>query len=189
MIIMCDIDNILNDLIVKAITLYNTRSGKNIKISDITSYHLSDCLSQEDAKGICSLFKEKELWDSLKPLSGAQKGLKTLINKGHTVYLATATDPTNFEWKCKWCNYYFDFIPTDNIIRIVNKSLLKVDVLIDDYLDNLIYNICDRIVLDYTWNRDTSKDYAYDIQRAHNWEEIVHIINDIERKNKEWEKM
>ena len=78
MIIVCDIDNIVNNLAEKTIEVYNSRSKKNIKISDIVSYNFYDCLSKEDADGIVSLFKEKSLWESLKPLEGSQNGLKKL---------------------------------------------------------------------------------------------------------------
>lgn len=188
MIIMCDIDDILNDLIPKAIDLYNARTNKSLQLKEITAYDFYDCLSPEDATGIIELFKEKKLWDSLRPLSGAQKGLKALVNRGHDVYLATATLPENLPWKVDWLSKYFPFMSADKVIRIKNKGLLNCDVMIDDNLDNLCCNICERIVLDYPWNRSATKDYAYDIKRAHNWKEIVNFVNDIERKSKEWEK-
>lgn len=188
MIIVCDIDNILNNLAEKAIEVYNSNSNKNIQISDIISYNFYDCLSKEDADGIVSLFKKKSLWDSLKPLEGAQNGLKQFIKKGHRVYLATATDPINFEWKTAWLKQYFPFIPEDNVIRIMDKSLLKADVLIDDCLDNLISSFAERVVLDYPWNHNEIKDYAYGIRRAYAWSDIVNIINNIEREMKKWEK-
>ena len=187
MIIMCDIDGILNNLVERTLEVYNARNNKNILITDITSYNFFDCLPQEDAQGIVSLFKEKSLWDSLKPLPGSQKGLKQLIKHGHQVYFATATDPINFEWKVAWMKQYFSFIPSDNIIRIMDKSLLKCDVLIDDCLDNLTNIICDRVCLDYPWNQNTYKDYVYDIRRAKTWNDIVNIINNIEKEMRQWE--
>ena len=187
MIICFDIDNILNDLAPKTISLYNSRTGKNINISDITSYNFFDCLPKEDAEKIISLFKEKVLWDSLKPLQGSQNALKQLIKNGHQIYLATATNPINFEWKVDWLKRYFPFIHSDNVIRIMDKNLLRVDVLIDDCLDNLIGSFTERITLDYPWNQDISKDFAYDIKRAYSWSDIINIINDIDKEMKEWE--
>ena len=188
MIICVDIDGVLNNLVEKTLELYNTHNGKNIKISDIKTYNFYDCLPQEDAKGIIELFKNKELWDSLTPLPGSQNAFKQLVNNGHQIYLATATDITNFEWKCNWVTNFYPFIPTDNIMRIMNKSLLNVDVLIDDCLDNLITNFAYRVCIDHPWNRSTSKDYAYNIKRAHSWNDIVNIIKNIEREIKKWEK-
>ena len=184
MIIVCDIDNILNNLAEKVIEVYNSYSKKKIQISDITSYNFYDCLPKDDADGIISLFKEKSLWDSLKPLEGSQNGLKQLIKKGHNVYLATATDPINFEWKVLWIKQYFPFISEDNVIRIMDKSLLRTDVLIDGCLDNLIGSSAERVCLDYTWNHNELKDYAYGIRRAYNWKDIVNIINDINKEMK-----
>ena len=188
MIICLDIDNVMNNLTEKAITLYNARTNKNIQMSDITTYNFYDCLPKEDADGVISLFKDKELWDSLKPLARSQESLKKITKQGHRVFLATATDPINFEWKCDWLSRYFSFIPTDNIIRIMDKSLLRIDVMIDDHLSNLTSNICERVCLDYPWNQSKTKDYAYDIKRAYNWNDIVDIINNIEREMKKWER-
>lgn len=188
MIIVCDIDNILNNLAEKVIEIYNLYAKKNIQFSDITSYNFYDCLPREDADCIFSLFKEKELWDSLKPLDGSQNNLKKLIKKGHQVYLATATDPINFEWKIAWLKQYFPFIPEDNVIRIIDKGLLKADVIIDDCIDNLIISFAERVCLDYPWNHNELKDYAYGIRRAYNWSDINNIINNIEKEMKKWEK-
>ena len=188
MIIMCDIDNVLNNLAERSVAFYNKQSGKDIQLADITTYHCEDCLPLEDAMGIISSFKEKALWDSLTPSTGSQRALKQMLRQGHCIYLATATDPINFNWKIDWLQKYFPFIPSDNVIRIIDKSLLKCDVMIDDHLDNLIGNMCERIVIDSPWNRSTSKDFSYSIYRAHNWDDVIKFINDIERKNKEWEK-
>ena len=188
MIIVCDIDNLINNLAEKTIEIYNHRNNKNIQYSDIISYNFYDCLPREDADGIVSLFKEKSLWDSLKPLEGSQNGLKQLIKKGHQIYLATATDPINFEWKIAWLKQYFPFIPEDNVIRIMDKSLLKADILIEDCLDNLISSFSERVILDYPWNHNELKDYAYSIRRAYGWTDIVNIISTIEKEMKKWER-
>lgn len=187
MVITCDIDGCINDLVDKTLEMYNAEANKHIQVSDIVSYNFYDCLPREDAEGICKLFKRKELWDSLSPAHDSQAGLKTLIDRGHMVYLATATDPYNFMYKMDWLGRYFPFINPDNVIRVMDKSLLNTDVLIDDCLSNLTKSICERIVIDHYWNRDSSKDYAYDIHRAYDFKDVVNIIDVIERRDKEWE--
>lgn len=188
MIIMCDIDNVLNDLTAKTLALYNSRYDKKISLSDLTAYNFSDCLSQSDTDALMELFKEKELWDSLEPLPDSQWGIATLINMGHRVIFATATHECNFEWKCRWMLKNFPMINSADIIRVKDKSLIKADVIVDDCMEQLISSCCDRICLDYMWNRDSNKDYVYDIRRAYNWKEIVKLINEIERWRQEWEK-
>lgn len=187
MTIVCDFDNILNDLTAKTIEMYNRIYSKEIKMSDATAYDFHDCFP-DDADGLIELFQEKELWESLEPLPDSQWGLMTLVRGGHDVYIATATHYNNFAWKIDWFKKYFPFIDEENIMCIHNKSLLKTDVIIDDNLWHLIHNVCERITLDYPWNRSSAKDYAYNILRCNNWTDIVNTINKIERKDKEWER-
>lgn len=189
MIIVCDIDNVLNDFLLKTLALYNSRYGKDIKSSDITTYKFSDCLSKEDANGIVKLFTEKELWDSLEPLPHAKWGIETLINKGHKVIIATATHESNFEWKCNWMAKHFPMIHPKDIIRIHDKSLLRGDVLIDDCPEQLINSYCERICFDYLYNQHAFRDDVYDVYRVHDWKEIVQSVEDIERKMEEWKIM
>lgn len=186
MVVIVDIDSTLNDLVQKTISLYNSRSVKNIKMSDITAYNFYDCLPYEDASEMEKLFKDKELWDSLEPLPDSQWGIETLRNLGHKVVFATATHECNFEWKCNWIVDKFKLKNTDDIIRIMDKSLLRGDIIIDDCLENLINSPCERICLDYPYNRDKRRDFIYCIRRANNWREIVNIINSIEKENEEW---
>ena len=185
--IACDIDGCINNLVDKTLEMYNAETGKNIQISDITAYNFYDCLPKDDADGIIHLFKRKDLWDSLSPAHNSQEGLKTLIDRGHKVYLATSTDPNNFAYKTEWLRAYFPFIDMNNVIRIMDKSLLNVDIIIDDCIDNLKKSMCERIVIDHPWNQGKSTDYAYDIHRAYDFRDVINIIDEIERGDKEWE--
>ena len=164
MIIVCDIDSVLNNLMERTLEMYNGQHQTNLKLSDITSYNFADCLSQDEADGLVELFKQKELWDSLKPQQNSQDALKRLIKRGHQIYLATATDPVNFNWKIEWLKRYFPFISPYNVIRIMNKGLLKADVLIDDCLDNLIGTFAERICFDRPWNQSDTKDAAFAVK-------------------------
>ena len=86
----------------------------------------------------------------------------------------------------EWLNKYYSFFNHKNVIRIMDKSLLKTDVMIDDCLENLTNNICERICIDQPWNRNPAKDYTYDIYRVNNWSNVPNVINAIERNDKEW---
>lgn len=185
--IAVDIDGCINNLVDRTLEIYNSETNKQIQASDIIAYNFYDCLPKEDADDIMQLFKRKDLWDSLTPANNAQEGLKALIDRDHMIYLATATDPNNFVYKIEWLNRYFPFIDTNNVIRIMDKSLLNVDVMIDDCLDNLKRGIYEKIIIDHFWNQGKSTDYAYDIHRAYNFKDVVNIIDEIEKRDKEWE--
>ena len=61
-------------------------------------------------------------------------------------------------------------------ISIKHKQLLNVDVLIDDYLDNLIGDrkYCS-ICMDYPWNR-YFEDNGCTFRRVYNWAGVYEII-------------
>ena len=68
MIIACDMDSVLNNLTEKMLEVYNSQSGKNIQIEDLTAYNFYDCLSKEDADGLIKSFKNiiiltSKAWD------------------------------------------------------------------------------------------------------------------------------
>lgn len=188
MIIAVDFDETLFPTFDKVIEIYNDENNATLDLSQITTYNLYECLDVSMADKLLELFLKKEVYDNLQPYPGAVRTMKTLVEQGHQVYIATATNVKNLEWKEQLLQRYFPFIPKNNLIRIYNKKMLNVDVLIDDSMDNLIQTFAERICFNQTWNQDGGKDYVYDIYRIHHWGEVINIINDIERKDKEWEK-
>lgn len=186
--IALDFDETLFPTLEKVLEVYNKRHGTNLELSQITTYNLSDSFDTEVADELIGLFVEKEVYSSLQPYKGAVRAVKTLVEQGHEVYVATATDVRNMEWKEELLQKHFPFIPKNNLIRIHNKALLNVDVLVEDKMDNLTQTFADRVCFNQPWNVDEGKDFAYSIYRIHYWGEIINVINELERKEREWEK-
>lgn len=187
MIIAVDFDNILNNLTEKTLEVHNAQSGKNIKMSELTSYNFYDCLDKTDADGMVKLFKNKILWDALTPIDGSREGLQKLIDTEHRVYIVTATAPENFLWKISWLKKYFPFFNSDNVIRMKDKSLFKCDIMIEDCYEQLIKNkLCHKICLDYPWNRDETKDWVHGTYRCQSWIQIVEAVGKIQNEVAEW---
>lgn len=186
--IAIDFDSTLFPTMERAIELYNKRHNTSIDMSQITMYNLHDNFDTEVADELLELFVDKSVYISLQPYKGAVRTIKSLIEQGHEIFVATSTNVRNMEWKEELLQKHFPFIPKNNLIRIYNKSLLNVDVMVDDNIDHLTQTFADRICFDQPWNQSEIKDEAYDIRRIYGWSEITNIINDIERKNKEWEK-
>ena len=187
--IAIDFDETLFPTVEKMLEVYNKKHDEQLMLSQITTYNLYECFDNTVADEIISLFVEKSIYNNLQPYKGSVKAVKSLVDKGHEVYVATASEIKNMEWKEKLLQRYFPFIPKENLIRIHNKKLLNVDVLVDDKLDNLIYNtFAERVCFSQPWNIDDNIDYAYSIYRINHWGEMANVINDIERKDKEWGK-
>ena len=186
--IAIDFDSTLFPTLEKVIEIYNGQHNDTLQLSQITTYSFYECLDQSIADELLELFCDKEAYNNLLPYKGAVKSVKTLVEQGHEVYIATSTDVRNMEWKEELLQKHFPFIPKNNLIRIHNKALLNVDVMIEDKMENLTQTFASRICYDQPWNRDAGKDFAYSVYRVHHWGEIINIINEIERKNKEWKK-
>ena len=176
--IALDCDNIINNFTDELINAYNNKYNANLTVGNFVDYDFFKCFPYDDATRMVDLLYEKSLWDALKPIDGAQRGIRHFIEQNYEVYFATATEPENFPWKVEWLKSYFNMVPSKNIICINNKGLLKVDVLIDDNVENLLSGFYHRVCLDYTWNRHVY-DEVYDIIRCNNWDEIVKKIDDI----------
>ena len=186
--IVFDFDETLFPTLEKVLEIYNKRHNTNIELSQITTYNLHDNFSAEVADELLDIYIDKEVYDGLQPYKGAPRTIKTLIEQGHEVYVATSTDVRNLGWKEELLQKHFPFLPKNNLIRIHNKSLLNADIMVEDKLDNLKNTFADRICFDQPWNRDQSADYVYSISRIYNLGEIINIIKNIERKEKEWGK-
>ena len=177
--ICVDVDSVLNDLMEKTIVMYNNRYNAKLSLEDFTDYDIFKDLPYNDAENFIALWQEEELWKSLAPRNGAQRGVKKLVEDGHSVFLATATHHKNFSWKVEWLQHYFGMVPTKNIICICNKGLLNCDVLIDDYAENLLANkLCHRVLFDCCWNQGVYDDIHL-MTRVHNWDEIIEVVNEI----------
>lgn len=182
LVVCVDVDEVLNDLMTKTIIMYNNKYNAHLSIEDFTDYDIFKDLPYDDAEKLVALWQEEELWNSLEPRKGAQRGIKKLVDDGHEVYLATSTHYKNFAWKVEWLQHYFGMVSTKNIICIGNKGLLNCDVLIDDCVDNLLANkLCHRVLLDCHWNQHVRDDVRL-ITRVHNWDEIIEVVNKISKE-------
>lgn len=184
--IAIDADSTLNNLAEGIVNLYNQTYEDKISTDMFTDYNWYTCLPFEVADRINKLLLEKELWDSLVPIKDAQSSVKILMDSGIEVYIATATNPVNFNWKVQWFAKYFPFIDEKHIICIHNKSLLDVDFLVDDCLEQLLsVKWAHRICLDQNWNRNVY-DECHSINRCYNWNEIVAKIKKIMKEEENY---
>ena len=186
--IAIDFDGVLFPTMERVIELYNKKHNTSLDASQITTYNLHDSFQADIADELLELFVDKDVYSSLQPYKGSVRAVKILVEQGHEIYIATSTDVRNMEWKEELLQKYFPFIPKKSLIRIHNKALLNVDVIVEDKLDNLKSTFAERVCFDQPWNQDNDADYVYSIYRIHHWGEINNVIQSIERKDREWEK-
>lgn len=178
-IICCDIDNVINNLQEVVIDLFNERYDAHYTMDDFQSYDVVNTLPTNESVIMKEIYGEYGLYDLVKPLPGAQAGLDKLVNAGHTVYLVTDAVPKTYGEKVAWIKRYFPCIDDSHIVTMKHKWLLKADIMIEDCLENLLAKpYYHRVCYDRPWNRYVH-DYAYDVHRCSNWDEIVDAVNKI----------
>ena len=197
-VLAVDIDNILTNTTECVLQYINERiPGLNLKMEDIKEYWMENQLPIEYRWIVEMAFADKAMWKKVKMIEGAVEVLQKLYEDGWVIYFATATTAENFKKKIGFLTRNLPFLPEGYIkqhaISIKYKQLLNVDIMIDDYLANLInprpyYSIC----LDYAWNREEAmskytEEELDGIYFAFSWNDIytlVKRIENFERSNK-----
>lgn len=183
--IALDCDDVLNNLNEVVCKVFNEENRTNLTEDTFTAYDIYKCLPFEVAEKYAALWKREDIWRSLAPVYHSQWGAKKLVDDGFDIYITTATHWENFPWKVEWLQSYFPFIDESRIICVRDKSILDVDVMIDDNLDNLIGNIrCNRVLLEKPWNKN-AHDEVYGIKRCTNWDEIVVAVEEFYKQDEE----
>lgn len=179
-VIYVDLDDTIEDLLLSWCTYLNLKYGLEVDPNDATEWDMTKLYPTLNKNQIYDALKDKELWETVLPIPGAQKYLKKLIEEGFEIYLATATHVDYFKDKYTLViRRYFPFIDEHHIITIHNKQLLKGLVLVDDYVENLKDGDYCGILFTSYYNKEVDlSDYGR-VVRADNWEECYRWIHSI----------
>lgn len=168
-----DLDDTINSLVEIWLSLYNSDYNDNVKIEDIKTWDIGDYTKA--GKDFYKYLGDGEAFKNLTIKDGAANIIEKLCEQ-HEVYIVTANASYNTgvcDDKVNFIKKFMPFFPIKNIIFINNKSLLDLDVLIDDGLHNFEGFKGIKIVFNRPWNRIQFGDY-----RMYNWdEEILDMIN------------
>ena len=183
MTILCDIDEVANNLIQKILIEYNKKYNDNLTIEDITSWYIQDFLKPE-CKNIFAEFCTNEFLASLNAQPKAKEIIEKLMETSD-FYFVTSTYPDHVKAKDEWLKCIFSGYDSSMLITSRNKRLIHGDVLIDDCLDNFVFEhsknapVKYNIIFDKPWNRDVREDGTKTF-RVHGWEEIYKLISKLE---------
>jgi 5'(3')-deoxyribonucleotidase len=147
---------------------------------DLRSRIIGDRLSDEDRKAIVSrILCQEGFWYNLEPIEGAKKAIKKL-RKQYDLYVVSApwvNSKTCVREKIKWAQNKMGF-DSSHIVLTAAKHMVKVDILLDDYI--LMVNTFpgSAILFERNHNKDSVL-VGSDKYRAGNWEEVVKIVESI----------
>lgn len=154
MIISCDIDCVLNNLVQVVLEQYNADSGDELNEDQIINYNITDftMAGYDISKYFISDYTYTNMkWD-------VQWVADIIDNNEFDIYFTTSTNPNDCKRKfeslvkaisqvsSKSEDFIYNYVQS-HFIRMENKQLIRADIIIDDCIDNLqlwndkVYNI------------------------------------------------
>lgn len=182
MTILVDMDDTLENLCDIWIQCINERNGTNVHIDDIKEWNMPKHFPGIESKDVFEPLFDKEMWKRVKPLPGAVKYLKKIIDDGHKVVVVTASHQDTVSYKLNYVLFkYFPYLSTNDVIVTSQKQLIRGDILIDDAPHNLEGGSYIGVLMSAPHNRDYDAD-KNGFFRADNWKQIYKIVCDITGK-------
>lgn len=190
MVIGIDIDNVCVNTTSCILEQHYADTGERLTLDDIKTYYIENYVSKEYRDDFHLIFLKKEMWKRVKVLPHCVEVIKRLHDMGEEIYFVTATEPQNVAKKARFLQRTFPFLDIrKQLITTHCKQMIKCDVLIDDYEENLKNGSYFGILMNYPWNinfDDASDDKIY---RVFDWtqvEPMLEVITKImaESKNK-----
>lgn len=136
--ILVDMDDTIENLLDVWVAYLNEHYGTSVRKEDITEWDLSKAFPTIEGDKIYSALLDETLWDAVRPLPGAVKYLKKLIDDGNEVFIVTASHPDSVRAKMNKVLFrYFPYITYQNVIIASKKQLISGDILIDDAPHNM----------------------------------------------------
>lgn len=180
--ILCDVDEVVNNLVEKILVKYNEKYNDNVKTDDITDFYIKPFL-KEECKDVFAEFCTDEFLETLEVQPKAKEIIDRLMGK-HNFYFLTSTHPSNVNAKHKWLSNLFPAYTQKNLIICMDKSLVHGDVLIDDNLNNLSDSVKYNLIFDKPWNRQCGC-FNFKTFRVKDWEEIEKYICSLEESTQD----
>ena len=176
--VLCDMDDVLLDLIPHWIKSLNSIYGTSISAEEITEWDIAKCIPSLTKEQIFSIVMQPSFWETIPPAKNGQWFIRNLLTEGHRVKIVTASHYEVLPSKMQRFLQLYPWLTWDDITITSGKQSIKGDVLIDDAQHNLVGGEYEKILLDKPHNRkfDTT---SLSIHRIDNLAEAFRILERI----------
>lgn len=164
-----DVDDTILNLLNFWVLHYNTDFHDNLKEEDITDWKIDKFVKEEAKEKIYNYIRHPQIFEECRPIKNALNSIKYLRSLGHRVIFVTANNPDNVKQRWLRKNEFWD--NDENFIVASDKSLIDLDILIDDKYENCR----DTSGVGILFTRPHNKKYDW-FPRANGWEEVIDIV-------------
>jgi 5'(3')-deoxyribonucleotidase len=174
MIILCDVDGVVADMIPAWLGLYNREYGDNLQPRDITTWALDPFVKPECGKKIYQYLHDPALYQHTLAVPGALRGVRALARAGHQlVYLSYCVGPEMMQAKARWLGLH-GFLTYGNMLFVGDpdfKRLVRGNLMIDDYEENIRAFGSFGMLFDAPYNR-----HAEELWRVRGWAGVAEAL-------------
>ena len=172
--IICDIDDVIIDLVAEWIRRYNEDWNDNVKPERIVSWEIDEYV--KCGKEIYKYLNDENLYDGLFPIENSLAVIKKLRNMGYTVIFGTASYHLG---KIRFLSENGFLRSDEDWVVSRDKNLICGDYLIDDNFKNVEKFHGTGILFDRPWNKKEKWNLRFD-----NW---INILNYFQNKDILWQ--
>lgn len=166
-----DVDDTTINLVSPWIELHNILHHDNLKPSDVKSWDIASYTNLKNPNDFYGLLTP-QLYSSVGLIKGAKEGIETLRTLGRVVFITSnfGNVGTAKFYRMKELGIAVDKL---DWIEASDKSLINVDFLVDDNIENVEDTMGFGILFTRPWNR------FYNFQnRASTWKDVIKIIKE-----------
>jgi 5'(3')-deoxyribonucleotidase len=173
-----DLDGFTNNLIQKVVIAYDAVYHQKLDYNKIDKYDISSFLVPE-CKNIWKEFCTEKFMLNLDVEPTAVPAISKIATT-HDVYFVTAGHPNTMAARDQWLAKHFPFYKTKMLIACANKQLLDLDLLGDDFEQNLIGGAYVGVLMDTPYNRSFDEK-RYGITRINKVSDVLDVVARLER--------
>ena len=179
MVIGIDFDGVMNNMLETWVSWLNGRHGTEVKVTDIKQWELKGAFPTLTEDQLFAPLHSAEFWDQVPVMHEAPEVVDKLLLDGHKIYVVTTTHFDTLSPKLTKCLFkYFPHLTKRDVIVTYDKSLIRVDVLLDDAEHNLANFPGIRVLFDAGYNKNaTAMDY-----RVASWKEFYILVTQLDTR-------
>jgi 5'(3')-deoxyribonucleotidase len=131
--IAVDMDEVLADTLGKQLRIYNNFYGDQVTPDQLSGVELADIVPPERQPWVLDMLHAPGFFADLEPITGGLEAMQRLSAQHHLYIASAATEfPSSFNDKLNWLERHLPQIPRHRVIFCGEKSILNVDILVDD---------------------------------------------------------
>ena len=184
MTILVDMDDTIEQLLEAWVERCNILYGRHASVLDVTDWNVAAAFPGLTREQVYGVIEEPGFWKGVLPKPGAAEALRSLAEKGHEIYIVTATEYKHLAEKMDEVLFrYFPFLKWEQVIVTRRKQMIRGDILIDDGPHNLLGGAYRKILFDAPHNRFFDAE-GNGMIRVRNWQEAEQAVERIAAEEK-----